>query len=283
MKSTEKGVLDKSEVYFFTPSQTAKRLYFYAISAGHFFCEKGYHLIRKNYNSFLITHIIDGEFTFVKDGKSFTAHKGDTVILNCYEPHEYFTNTTFESIWVHVSGSSAFSFFDEIVSTKGSLIQSIDATHIQKLAFQIFNALKSAEPPSEIKISIDIYKLFMNLLNPQQQNIVKQESKHEESLEDLKFYIIEHLSDSLSVKDLANKVHMSLSHFSRIFKEYTGYAPYEYILISRLNKAKNLLQKTNMSIVNIALETGFNSESNFIVFFTENTGYTPGKFRKLKF
>lgn len=86
MKSTELGVLKKSEVYFSSPSQTAKKLYYYPVSAGHFFCVKGYHLIRNNYNSLLITHIIDGTFTFVKDGKHTTARAGDTVILDCYKP-----------------------------------------------------------------------------------------------------------------------------------------------------------------------------------------------------
>ncbi|MGN1123158.1 MAG: AraC family transcriptional regulator, partial [Eubacterium sp.] len=98
MKCNETGVLKKSEVYFSSPSQTAKKIYFYPISAGHFFCVKGYHLVRKNYNSLLITHILDGSFTFVKDGKHITARKGDTVILDCYKPHEYYTNDNFESI-----------------------------------------------------------------------------------------------------------------------------------------------------------------------------------------
>ena len=48
--------------------------------------------MRKNYNSLLITHILDGSFTYIKDGKHITAHKGDTVILDCYKPHEYYTN-----------------------------------------------------------------------------------------------------------------------------------------------------------------------------------------------
>ena len=76
---------------------------------------------------------------------------------------------------------------------------------------------------------------------------------------------------------------MSSSHFSRVFKQQTGFSPYDYILISRLNRAKYLLQVTDMTVASIAYEIGFNSESNFIYFFTENEGISPGKFRKLKF
>lgn len=282
MKSTEKGVLDKSEVYFFSPSQIARKIYFYAISAGHFYCEHGYHLIRNNYNSFLITHIINGTFTYVQNGKSINAHKGDTVILNCYKPHEYYTDSSFESIWVHIGGSSSFELFNEIENSQGNLIKSADIMHIKKLLFRIFDALKSTLPSSEIQISVDIYKLFMDLLNPQKVPIKRSES-YEESIDDLKNYILEHLSENLTVKMLADKTHMSISHFSRIFKQYTGYAPYEYILISRLNMAKDLLQKTDKQIGEVALEVGFNSESNFSFCFTENVGLTPKKFKKLNF
>ena len=282
MKSTELGVLKKSEVYFSSPSQTAKKLYYYPISAGHFFCIKGYHLIRDNYNSLLITHIIDGTFTYIKDGKHITARAGDTVILDCYKPHEYYTNDSFESIWIHISGANSFELFEEVEKTDGNLVKCRDVNHVKKLLFRIYDSISGVNPPSELNISLDIYKIFAELLNPQ--NIKsKGESNYEDSIQDVKNYIAENLNEKLTVQRLANESHMSTSHFSRVFKQQTGFSPYDYVLITRLNKAKYLLQKTEMSVSSIAYETGFNSESNFICFFTDNEGISPGKFRKLKF
>lgn len=96
-------------------------------------------------------------------------------------------------------------------------------------------------------------------------------------------FILEHIHEKITVQQLAAAVHMSASHFSRVFKQQTGFSPYDYVLIVRLNKAKELLQKTEMTVASIAYETGFNSESNFISFFTESEGISPGKFRKLAF
>lgn len=282
MKSTELGVLKKSEVYFSSPSQTAKKLYYYPISAGHFFCVKGYHLIRKNYNSLLITHIIDGTFTYIKDGKHITARAGDTVILDCYKPHEYYTNDSFESIWIHIAGANSFELFEEIEKTDDNLVKCRDIQHVKKLLFRIYDSISGVNPPSELNISLDIYKVFAELLNPQSIKS-KGESDYEDSIQDIKNYIAESLKEKLTVKKLADKSHMSTSHFSRVFKQQTGFSPYDYILITRLNKAKYLLQKTDMTVASIAYETGFNSESNFICFFTDNEGISPGKFRKLKF
>ena len=282
MKSTELGVLKKSEVYFSSPSQTAKKLYYYPISAGHFFCIKGYHLIRDNYNSLLITHIIDGTFTYIKDGKHITARAGDTVILDCYKPHEYYTNDSFESIWIHKSGANSFELFEEVEKTDGNLVKCRDVNHVKKLLFRIYDSISGVNPPSELNISLDIYKIFAELLNPQSIKS-KGESNYEDSIQDVKNYIAENLNEKLTVQRLANESHMSTSHFSRVFKQQTGFSPYDYVLITRLNKAKYLLQKTEMSVSSIAYETGFNSESNFICFFTDNEGISPGKFRKLKF
>lgn len=282
MKSTERGVLKKSEIYFSSPSQTARKLYYYPISAGHFFCVKGYHLIRNNYNSLLITHIINGTFTFVKDDKHITARAGDTVILDCYKQHEYYTNDSFESIWIHLSGANSFELFQEIEKTEGCLVKCRDIQHVKKLLFRIYDSISGVNPPSELNMSLDIYKLFAELLNPQSIKS-KGEASYEDNIQEVKNYIAENLNEKLTVQQLADKTLMSVSHFSRVFKQQTGFSPYEYVLITRLNKAKYLLQKTEMSVAAIAYETGFNSESNFICFFTENEGVSPGKFRRLKF
>lgn len=282
MKSTECGVLKNSEVYFSSPSQTAKKLYYYPISAGHFFCVNGYHLVRENYKSLLITHILEGTFTFIKDNVPVTARKGDTVILDCFQPHEYYTNDHFESIWIHVSGANSLELFEEIEKTKGNIIKCKDIQHMKNLLFRIFNGISNSNPPTELNLSLDIYKIFTELLNPQSIRN-KGERDYEDSIQKVKEYIAENLNEKLTVGSLAKIINMSSSHFSRVFKQQTGFSPYDYILISRLNRAKYLLQVTDMTVAAVAYEIGFNSESNFIYFFSENEGVSPGKFRKLKF
>lgn len=282
MKCTENGVLDKSEVYFSSPSQTAKKLHYYPISAGHFFCNNNYHLVRENYNSILIIHILDGNFTFVKNGEHITACAGDTVILDCYKPHEYYTKSSFESLWIHVSGGNSYDLFEEIEKSFGNIVKCKDNKHIKKLLCRIIDGINNKIAPTEVSLSLDIYKLFAELLNPEITTSDQQDS-HKESIRKLTIHINEHLNENLSVKYLADLMHMSPSHFSRVFKQKTGLSPYEYVLISRLNKAKNLLQKTDKTVSTIANEIGFNSESNFINFFTENVGISPKKFRNLEF
>ncbi len=150
------------------------------------------------------------------------------------------------------------------------------------LLFRIHNAVRNDAPPSELSISLDIYKLFAELLAPKSIHN-KSQNKYAENMQKARQFILEHIHEKITVQQLAAAVHMSASHFSRVFKQQTGFSPYDYVLIVRLNKAKELLQKTEMTVASIAYETGFNSESNFISFFTESEGISPGKFRKLAF
>lgn len=282
MKSTESGVLKKSDFYFSSPSPTARRLFYCPVSAGHFYCRKGYHLVRDNYNSLLVTHIISGSFTFMLHGKPHTAHEGETVILDCFRPHEYYTEDAFESVWLHFNGLNCLDMYEEIIKSEGNIITCSDPQRTEDLLFRIFDAIRSEDRPSEFTLSMDIYKLFAELLNPLHVSR-KNKASYEESIQEAKRYIHENLKEGLTVQGIADSIHMSQSHFSTVFKQQTGFSPYDYVLITRLNRAKSYLQKTELSIAEIAEETGFNSESNFIYFFTKNAGLSPNKFRKLRF
>ena len=110
-----------------------------------------------------------------------------------------------------------------------------------------------------------------------------QTMRYDSLVRDIKYYVSTHLNENLSVKTLAERGYMSVTNFSRVFKQQTGISPYEYVLISRLNKAKELLRQTDMNISQIAAAVGFNSDSNFIHFFSQNTGISPKSFRKLEF
>ena len=89
-----------------------------------------------------------------------------------------------------------------------------------------------------------------------------------------------HLSGPLSVQDIAAAVNLSASHFSRQFKARTGYSPYEYIVLRRIDKAKYLLTSTRQTVGEVAFATGYNSEENFIHSFQKHVGIPPGLFRK---
>ena len=93
-------------------------------------------------------------------------------------------------------------------------------------------------------------------------------------------YMKQNCTNRLIIKDLAAKCGYTAEHFSRMFKEYTGKTPVSYMMECRINKAKELLIKTDQSIDTIMFECGFSNRTAFFKKFSEMEKTTPLQFRK---
>lgn len=92
-------------------------------------------------------------------------------------------------------------------------------------------------------------------------------------------YIHQHIDEPLSLAQLARYAGYSPYHFARLFKDRMGLSPQYYVSSLRLQKAKDLLLQTNLSIRDIGLEIGQQSLGTFTTRFTERVGVTPSAFR----
>ncbi|ABR48075.1 helix-turn-helix- domain containing protein, AraC type [Alkaliphilus metalliredigens QYMF] len=93
-------------------------------------------------------------------------------------------------------------------------------------------------------------------------------------------YIQDNIFDSLSLDEIAHKVGYSPYHFTRIFKAHMGIPLFYYISSLRLQKAKDLLLHTDLTIRDIALEVGQQSLGTFTTRFTQKVGVSPAVFRR---
>ena len=87
------------------------------------------------------------------------------------------------------------------------------------------------------------------------------------------------LSADLPLKVLANTADLSEYHFLRMFKQSTGYTPHQYVLNQRIERAKMLLKKTDMTVTEIAYLLGFSTPAHFTHYFRRKTGLTPTEMR----
>ncbi|WP_237266887.1 helix-turn-helix transcriptional regulator [Thermoclostridium stercorarium] len=95
-------------------------------------------------------------------------------------------------------------------------------------------------------------------------------------------YIRENYTDpGLSIGTIAEIYGMSAAALSQKYKEQTGMYPSEYLMLLRMEKAKELLSKTDMSIQEIGTSVGYYDASSFIRRFKQHMGMTPAKYRML--
>lgn len=93
-------------------------------------------------------------------------------------------------------------------------------------------------------------------------------------------FMQEHYQTSISISDICDFIYLSPYHFKRIFKEHTGRTPHRYLMDIRLGKAKELLEKNEGSIEDIARLCGFVNSGHFAVAFKRSTKLSPSEYRK---
>ena len=100
--------------------------------------------------------------------------------------------------------------------------------------------------------------------------------------EEVKAFLDNHLDTYYTMPHLAKKFTISLSGLKTAFKELCGTSPYQYHIDRRLEKAKELLEKSDLKIANIYAKTGFSCHSNFVNAFKKKYHCYPSHYRKNK-
>jgi AraC-like DNA-binding protein len=108
--------------------------------------------------------------------------------------------------------------------------------------------------------------------------------EHKEAVQKIhkaRLLIREQIDFMLEPEQIAEELNMSYSWFRRLFKQYTGLAPMQYISGLRLQRAKELLSGTSKSVKEIAGEMNFENVDYFSLWFRKLTGTAPTQFRNL--
>lgn len=92
-------------------------------------------------------------------------------------------------------------------------------------------------------------------------------------------YINKGYKDKITLKDIENKLHVNSSYFSTLFKQEMGVTFTDYLNSLKVQYACNLLETTNLSIIDISLSTGFDDQSYFTKVFKKIKGVTPKEWR----
>lgn len=152
----------------------------------------------------------------------------------------------------------------------------------------VMNLLKSGKQHStELELQLEFFQILLKIINFYNEDIIKEE-KTKKDIDSYDNNIvgnsIQFIEDNyyqdINVLDVANSVHISYSHLSRLFKKHVGETIGNYIKKVRLKKASYLLKCTDKDMKTIAKEVGYNGEYYFCNDFKKNIGTSPGNYRK---
>lgn len=110
---------------------------------------------------------------------------------------------------------------------------------------------------------------------------VYKQKEYVQKFSDALDYIGAHYMEELTLDDIADEVGFSKYHFTRLFKQYTNSTFSNYLSHKRINAAEELLAEPDLSITEIALQSGFSSISTFNRIFKQQKDCTPSEYRAL--
>lgn len=257
---------------------------------------------------------LEGEAEFVVDGKSYTMKKGSFLYI---KPHvsNYFIikkGQPFRAHCIHfdwIKLSEAYDFAVEQVYyitnprlQDHTLLQHLEKrpnyeirdvqipvfsedypfSRFQPLFHTIYHTYEQHNIYEKLQLKAQFIELVLAIFSLEKE---KQQSGvnyyHQALVQKSLDYIAKHYAEKLTPAMFAEQYELSAKYFGIIFKKTTGNTLKEYIKRFRMEKTKELLTTTDMTLECIAEKTGIHDVYYFIKQFKETEGITPGQYRKM--
>ncbi len=238
---------------------------------------------RKSENTFIQTHfhdfyelelIVSGNGTYTVDGTEYRIEPGSLFFLTPLDFHH-----------VNIEGAELYNvmFLGNICNQATLQILTKKSPIFLKTSGKTRLLLENLL--TELCDNIEDNNFSEILLNTILAKLEKETSNNEPvrelcAISKAELYILNNFRSDLNLEDVANEVAFAPTYFSRIFKEKKGQCFKKYLNNMRFEYAKKLLEHTDMTVMQVCTECGFNDYPNFIRRFKQHTTYYPSKYRK---
>ena len=262
-----------------TPGAAALAQPFYCTEAGNFYGRAHFATARTDKESYLLFYTLSGSGLIEQNDQRVELPAGSALLLNCRTPQSYCTASGqdhWHHYWAHLDGAGVANLA-EVLQPQGRLSPvTVSRLEMQPL-FESLAAEWEHGAAAQIEICLALHRMLALMAR---QLLAGDESRSNRTLiEQAAEYIRQHYAEPLSLDSLLAQTPVSKSWFLRLFRQYMGTTPYNFLLSTRITRAKELLVLTDFSVCEIAHQVGFGDESNFSTRFTAMVGQSPQQYR----
>lgn len=171
-----------------------------------------------------------------------------------------------------ISGHAEFDYVQQALrlGAVNYLLKPLDKTELVQV---VEEALKREEEEAR-------HEKLVKLVDHKLLEIDPGQSRMGKPVKDALLYVEQHLQEQLTMAEVAGLVHLNASYFSVMFKEQTGLPFSEYLSRLRVQKAKELLLQSRLSIGEIGERVGYHTDKYFIKVFKTLEGISPSRYRQ---
>ncbi|WP_195573741.1 helix-turn-helix transcriptional regulator [Paenibacillus sp. 1001270B_150601_E10] len=260
------------------------------------FMPKHYDNSMHRHSFFEACYVMDGEGLYIEEGVSYPLCKGTSFLSLPGAWHQIRSQTgltlCYVAFEVHEEATShkITQAFRALIDNGAPVVYEVNhqpTGHLWNTLLSLFHDTKPAWPAILEHAAMSLVLSFLALHGSSP--AVKANETTDKPLEEnmllrqAKLFIDDNLSAELTLMMVANHLHISSRHLTRLFQEHMSQSFVHYIQERRVQLASHLLLHENLPIKEIASRCGFQSVHYFTRIFTQKLGVSPAKFRRSQF
>lgn len=257
----------------------------YIGSLGYYPKAEGHYTYRKKGlpENFLF-YCIDGNGWYKIEDKKYEVSRNQFFIIPKNVEHAYGSSeeNPWTIYWVHFGGELLNSLNAILLSQTQFKPSSIKSSNdIVSCFTKMYKALELGYSIENLMFSNMCLSYYISLfIYPAKHYITHAEDKLN-NIDNAILYMQEHINGNITLNELSNHYNYSPSRFSSLFKQKTGYAPIDYFIQMKMQRASQQLDFTDKSIKEVALDLGFDDPYYFSRRFSKVIGMSPTKYRSI--
>lgn len=248
-------------------------------------------LKRHYHDGHQILYVASGAVTVIVDGEAHRVEAGSLVILSRFEEHSIRVEAgEYRRYTLRISSEASAKFAEDyllssvLVNRSSRFRHVVDVRDMRNkfeglLSDMVLEFGKESAMREEM---LDLYlkQFFILLYRCAPDIFLSAVNRNTMLVREVQSRMERECGQPFSLAELASELHVSASYFSHLFKDVTGYAPIEYLMLCRISSAKRYLCETDLSVRELVERCGFGDESNFSRTFKAKTSMTPTAFRQ---
>lgn len=234
------------------------------------------------HDHFELEIVVEGSGSQIFNNQEFSLNVGDIYVLRPLDVHQIQSNDiTIRNVKIKENAMQQW-ILKRLYTLKNPAVYHLDEEQF-KLFINLFN-LVSNELKEKASHALETTSLLCELIYTYFFRLDKQENNNADmSFVNRVIYFLQHdnrFTQRVTLQEIADYVGYSKFYTSTIFHKIYGVTIQQFIINLRIEYAKKLINKTDYSITEIALECGFSSSSNFYSQFTKLVGASPLQYKK---
>jgi len=247
--------------------------------------DRNFKISRPNGYPYYLFLLIKTPALFVINHEKIKAESSSVIIYDINYPHYYSSyNSNYINDWIHLKAESGTDYFHSLNIPLNTVIKIWDDTFISEMIKLMSKEYYSINTNKGETMNLLLQTMFVKVSEVISiRNSKRHTNLHYEQLISLRKEIYSNPQKQWKVDILANKMNMCNTYIQKIYRETFGISCVADVIACKLDYAKDILSKTNMSIIGVANECGYKNDVHFMRQFKKYVGVRPSEYRKNSF